>query len=42
MYWATEKNSFDLGALLVVLGLRWGPPGLQVRGIPSLGPAEVG
>ena len=42
MYLATKKNSVDLGVLLVVWGLWWGPPGWQVGDIPPLGPAEVG
>ena len=42
MYLATKKNLVDLGVLLVVWGLFWGPPGWQVDDIPPLGPAEVG
>ena len=42
MYLATKKNSVGLGVLLVVWGLLWGPPGLQVGEITPLGPAEVG
>ena len=42
MYLATRKNSVDLGVLLVVWGLSWGPPGSQVGGILPLGPPEVG
>ena len=43
MYLATKKNSVDLGVLLVVWGLWWGPPGWLVGETPPpLGPAEVG
>ena len=36
MYLATKKNFVDLGVLLVVLGLWWGPPRKQVGDIPLL------
>ena len=40
MYFAT-KNDDDLDVLLVVWGLKWGPPGSKVGEIIPLGPAEV-
>ena len=33
VYLAKKKNLVDLGVLLVVWGLCWGPPGLQVSEI---------
>ena len=42
MYLATKRNSVDLGVLLVVWGIRWGPIGWQVDDIFPLGLAEVG
>ena len=35
-------NSVVLGVSLVVWGLLWAPPGLQVREIAHLNPGEVG
>ena len=35
-------NSVVLGVSLVVWGLLWAPPGLQVREIAPLNPGEVG